>query len=127
MEAACHCGVKAAHTACETSASPRAGMSKTLSSLQAAQAVLGCWLAAAAALSIALAVVPLDCKPLWGWLLFFEWTAASFCLLEGLQLQHCLAAGALERTRAPPWQARRRVRVCKAAHFMHSCSGTSKP
>ena len=55
--------------------------------------VAACWLAVPASLALAACIVPVSYEPFWGWLLFYEWTAACFCLSVGFQLRARLFAG----------------------------------
>ena len=63
-----------------------------------------------ASLAVGAGVVPVSYEPLWGWLLFYEWAAACFCLIMGAQLRHSFLAGAL------PLQ-----RPCRSGAVQHPC------
>ena len=69
-----------------------------------------CWLAVPASLAVGAGVVPVSYEPLWGWLLFYEWAAACFCLIMGAQLRHSFLAG------VPPLQ-----RPCRSGAVQHPC------
>ena len=79
---------------------------------QAAQTVVGCWLAVGISIVVAACIVPVSYEPFWGWLLFYEWTAACFCLLVGAQLQRGYLAASGERQQPVQWQVSAMLLVC---------------